>query len=92
MTDEGNKLVALVIGVLIALLIFVSSTIRDALFGVISDIIDGVLGPFGIFGLGKFFFTLISVVPSFIEVTIAYSLLMIVAGGLSFILGFLNRR
>jgi len=92
MTNEWNKLFAPVIGVSVALLLYVSSTIRDAFFGVICDIIDGILEPFGIIGLAKLLFTLISMVPSFIESVIVLFPVMIVTAGLSFILGFLNRR
>jgi mannose/fructose/N-acetylgalactosamine-specific phosphotransferase system component IIC len=91
MTDEGNKLCALFIGLPIALLLFVSSTIRDTLFDVICDIIDKILEPFGIIGLGKLISSLINMIPSFIEITIAYSLVIIVGGVLSLILSFMKR-
>lgn len=92
MTDEWNKLFAPVIGVLIALLLYVSSTIREALFGVICGIVDGILEPLGIIGLAELIFSLICMVPSFIEIVIVLFPVMIVTAGLSFILGFLNRR
>lgn len=90
MTDEGRSL-ALFIGVPIALIFCVFSSIRDALFDVICDIIDEILESFGIIGLGKLISSLISMIPSFIEITIAYSLVIIVAGGLSCILSFMKR-
>lgn len=92
MTDEWNKLFAPVIGVSVALLLYVSSTIREALFGVICGIVDGILEPLGIIGLAELLFTLISVVPSFIEIVIVLFPVMIVTAGLSSILEFLNRR
>lgn len=90
MTDEG-RILALFIGVPIALILCVFSSIRDTLFDVICDIMDEILEPIGIIGLGKLISSLINMIPSFIEIIIAYSPVIIVGGFLSLILNFMKR-
>lgn len=91
MTDTLKNLFAPIFLIISSLILLIPSSIRDALFGVIFDLIDGILEKFGITGMGNCLYSIICMVPPFIEIIIVLALVIFVAGLFSFILDLIPR-